>query len=298
MRNIKSLWTILLFILTLPLFSQKENSSIRYIPNEFIIQLEPKTNSSSFFQKINNQWAESGVIFQKENKISERLNLYSLKSKTDIQNVNALLMNLTSLPEVKIAGQNFQLQPRERVPNDPMYTSQWDMEIINAPEVWEITTGGVTALGDTIVVAMMESGDWRHDDLINNVWINWNEINNDGIDNDENGFIDDYFGWNVVDSSDIIGFDFQGHGIRVGGIIGASGDNEMGIAGVNWNVKIMWIQNNLQVDKIIEGYEYVYQNRKLYNESNGQKGAFVVASNGSFGIDGVTKIFKKSEGNK
>lgn len=282
----KSLWTILLFILTLPLFSQKENSSIRYIPNEFIIQLEPETNSSSFFQKINNQWAESGVIFQKENKISERLNLYSLKSKTDIQNVNALLMNLTSLPEVKIAGQNFQLQPRERVPNDPMYTSQWDMEIINAPEVWEITTGGVTALGDTIVVAMMESGDWRHDDLINNVWINWNEINNDGIDNDENGFIDDYFGWNVVDSSDIIGFDFQGHGIRVGGIIGASGDNEMGIAGVNWNVKIMWIQNNLQVDKIIEGYEYVYQNRKLYNESNGQKGAFVVASNGSFGIDG------------
>ena len=64
----KSLWTILLFILTLPLFSQKENSSIRYIPNEFIIQLEPKTNSSSFFQKINNQWAESGVIFQKENR--------------------------------------------------------------------------------------------------------------------------------------------------------------------------------------------------------------------------------------
>lgn len=282
----KSLWTILFIIFTFPLFSQKENSSLRYIPNEFIIQLETGTNSVAFFQKIKNQWGESGVIFQKEHRISEKLNLFSLESKTDIQNVNVLLENLTKLPEVKVAGQNFQLQPREKIPNDPMFTSQWDMEIINAPEVWETTTGGVTALGDTIVVAMMESGDWRHDDLIDNVWINWNEINNDGIDNDGNGFIDDYFGWNVVDSSDVIGFDFNSHGIRVGGIIGASGDNEMGIAGVNWNVKIMWIQNNLQVDKIIEGYEYVYQNRKLFNETSGQKGAFVVASNGSFGIDG------------
>ena len=180
----KSLWTILFIIFTFPLFSQKENSSLRYIPNEFIIQLETGTNSVAFFQKIKNQWGESGVIFQKEHRISEKLNLFSLKSKTDIQNVNVLLENLTKLPEVKVAGQNFQLQPREKIPNDPMFTSQWDMEIINAPEVWETTTGGVTALGDTIVVAMMESGDWRHDDLIDNVWINWNEINNDGIDND------------------------------------------------------------------------------------------------------------------
>ncbi len=282
----KSLWTILLIILTFPLFSQKENSSLRYIPNEFIIQLEAGTNTSSFFQKIKTQWGESGVIFEKEHRLSEKLNLYFLKSKTDIQDVNTLLENFTKLPEVKIAGQNFQLQPREKIPNDPMYTNQWDMEIINAPAVWETTTGGVTALGDTIVVAMMESGDWRHDDLIDNVWINWNEINNDGIDNDGNGYIDDVFGWNVVDSSDLIGTDFQGHGIRVGGIIGASGDNEMGVAGVNWNVKIMWVQNNLFIAKIIEGYEYVYQNRKLYNETNGEKGAFVVSSNGSFGIDG------------
>ena len=289
----KSLWTIFLIIFTLPLFSQKlsteqaeEDSSVLYIPNEFIIQLETGTNPFTFFQKIKNQWGESGVIFQKEHCIFPDLNLFFLKSKTDIQDVSILLENLSKLPEVKIVGQNFQLQPREKIPNDPMFNNQWDMEIINAPAVWETTTGGVTALGDTIVVAMMESGDWRHDDLQDNVWINWNEINNDGIDNDGNGFIDDYFGWNVVDSSDLIGFDFNGHGIRVGGIIGASGDNEMGIAGVNWNVKTMWVQNNLQVAKIIEGYEYVYQNRKLYNETNGEKGAFVVASNGSFGIDG------------
>ncbi|MFK8004970.1 MAG: S8 family serine peptidase [Saprospiraceae bacterium] len=282
----KSLWTILFIIFTFPLFSQKENSAVRYIPNEFIIQLETGTNPSAFFQKIKKQWGESGITFQKEHRLSEKLNLFSLKSSTDIQDVNTLLENLTNRSEVKVAGQNFQLQSREKIPNDPLFTSQWDMEIINAPEVWETTTGGVTALGDTIVVAMMESGDWRHDDLQDNVWINWNEINNDGIDNDGNGFVDDYFGWNVVDSTDLIGFDFQGHGIRVGGIIGARGDNDMGIAGVNWNVKIMWVQNNLFIDKIIEGYEYVYQNRKLYNETNGAKGAFIVASNGSFGIDG------------
>lgn len=288
----KSLWTILFIILTFPLFSQeKENSSLRYIPNEFIIQLESGINTSVFFQKIKTRWGESGISFHQEHRISEKLNIFLLKSTTDIQDVNVLLENLTKLPEVKIAGQNFQLQPREKVPNDPMFTNQWDMEMINAPAVWETTTGGVTALGDTIVVAMMESGDWRHDDLIDNVWINWNEINNDGIDNDGNGFIDDFFGWNVVDSSDLIGTDFLNHGIRVGGIIGATGDNEMGIAGVNWNVKIMWVQNNLFVDKIIEGYEYVYQNRKLYNETNGERGAFVVTTNGSFGIDGDSPSF-------
>lgn len=282
----KSLWTILIAILTIPLFAQKEASSIRYIPNEFILQLEAGTSASLFFKKIKKQWGEDGVVFQKEQQISEKLNLFFLKSSTDIIDVKTLLQKFNNLPEVKVIGQNFQLQPREKIPNDPLFTSQWDMEIINAPAVWETTTGGVTTLGDTIVVAMMESGDWRHDDLIDNVWINRNEINNDGIDNDGNGFIDDYFGWNVVDSTDQLGTDFNNHGIRVGGIIGATGDNEMGLAGVNWNVKIMWVQNNLFVNKIIEGYEYVYKNRKLYNETNGEKGAFVVTTNGSFGIDG------------
>jgi len=287
----KSFWTFIFLIFSLSIFSQEKKSGLEYVPNEFIIQLEEGTDANLFFNKVKKQLGESGIIFHNPHHFSKVLNLYLLKTKTEIEDVNMLLQSLYNYPEIIIAGQNFKAQQRAKTPDDPMYTSQWGMEVIKAPEVWEITTGGVTALGDTIVVAMIESGDWRHDDLVDNVWINRNEINNDGIDNDGNGYIDDFYGWNVVDSSDIIGVDVQGHGALVGGIIGATGDNGIGVSGVNWNVKIMWVQNNLFVDKIIESYEYVYQTRKLWNETNGEKGAFVVASNGSFGIEGDSPTF-------
>lgn len=282
----KSLWTLILLFLSFSIFSQTKKSSVRFIPNEIIIQLEEGTNTSIFFKKIKSQLSDSGVSFQSEKQFSKLLNLFLLKTEADIQNVNTLLEILQKNPEVKLAEQNFQIPQRETMPNDPQFTNQWDMDRIKAPVVWDVTTGGVTALGDTIVIAQMESGDWRHDDLVDNRWINWNEINNDGIDNDGNGYVDDFFGWNVIDSNDVIGPDQLSHGLAVGGIIGATGNNEIGISGVNWNVKVMWVHNNLFIDKIIEGYEYVYNTRKLYNDTNGEKGAFIVATNGSFGVSG------------
>lgn len=287
----KSLLTILFTILLLPLFSQQENEGIRISPNEIIIQLEEGTDASIFFQKIKTQARASEVIFEKEKQFSKILNMFLLKSEKNIPNVKALLKTIQSYPEVKGAGQNFQLQRRDREPNDPQFTNQWNINIINAPAVWDITTGGVTAMGDTIVVAMMESGDWTHPDLIGNHWINRGEIEDDGIDNDGNGFIDDYHGWNTAEDSDDIGIDIGSHGTRVGGIIGATGDNEMGIAGVNWNVKIMWVHSKLFFDQIISSYEYVYQNRKLYNDTNGEKGAFIVSTNASFGVDYNAQIY-------
>ena len=155
------------------------------------------------------------------------------------------------------------------------------MEIIQAPDVWEITTGGVTPLGDTIVIAVVEGGDYTHEDLIDNLWINHHEIDNDEIDNDGNGYIDDKFGWNASNQNDDIVN--RSHSTRVAGIVGASGDNGLGVTGVNWNVKIMFVHSNLNFDKIIESYEYIYQTRKLYNDTDGEKGAFVVVSNSSFG---------------
>ena len=282
----KFTWTFIFLLLSVLLFSQQERLPLDYVPNEFVVQLKPETKTADFFKKMKVDFARQGISFAKENRISERLNLYFLKTKTETENVKALLETLEKFPEVMLAGQNFKVQPREKIPNDPNFSTQWNMELIQAPDVWEVTTGGVTALGDTIVIAMMESGDYTHEDLIGNRWVNHNEIPDDGIDNDDNGFVDDYFGWNVVDSTDNVGFDFLGHGIRVGGIMGASGDNDIGVSGVNWNVKIMWIQNNLTVVKIIEGYEYVYQNRKLYNETNGERGAFIVTTNASYGIKG------------
>ena len=286
----KSFLILFFTILFFPLFSQQKSEGIRVIANEIIVQLEEGTNASAFFQKIKTESRASGVVFKKEKQFSKMLNMYLLKTEEDIKNVKSLLQNIESHPEVKGAGQNFQMQRRDREPNDPQFTSQWNLDIINAPAVWDVTTGGVTPLGDTIVVAMMESGDWTHPDLIGNHWINRGEIEDDGIDNDGNGYVDDYHGWNIVNEDDEIGFDFDFHGTRVGGIIGATGDNNMGVAGINWNVKIMWIHSNLNFDQIIKAYEYVYDNRKLYNDTNGEKGAFVVTTNASFGVDYFSQL--------
>jgi len=160
------------------------------IQNEYIIQLEDKLDGFSFFQKIKKENALLGNA-QMESQISKRLNLYKVSFQSLDTDAKVVLENFRQFPEIILAGQNFQVEPRTNTPDDTRYAEQWGMEVINAPEVWEVTTGGVTALGDTIVIAVVEGGDYNHEDLIDNLWINHNEIDNDGIDNDGNGYIDD-----------------------------------------------------------------------------------------------------------
>jgi serine protease len=199
---------------------------------------------------------------------------------------------------VKMAQYNHFFQERI-IPNDTQFSSMWDMNNtgvsggvadadIDAPEAWDITTGGLTSQGDTIVVAVIDGGfDLLHEDL--NFWKNYQEIPDDSIDNDGDGYIDDVKGWNAGTNSDNI--PMASHGTHVAGAIGAKGNNAIGITGINWNVKIMAVSYGstsgsaaLEANAI-ESYSYVRDLRKLYNQTNGAKGAFVVATNSSFGID-------------
>lgn len=167
-------------------------------------------------------------------------------------------------------------------PNDPLYSSQWTLEHIGAPEIWSVTTGGLSSRGDTIVVAILDNGfDASHPDLAPNLWRNRLEIPGDGLDNDGNGYSDDVNGWNFVANSPTYNIS-SGHGHSVAGIIGARGDNDTGVAGINWNVKLMLL-NISEVPQIIEAYEYVIEQRRLYNQTRGAQGAFIVATNASFG---------------
>ena len=106
---------------------------------------------------------------------------------------------------------------------------------IKAPEAWDIITGG-----NSTIVAVVDTGvDYLHEDLATNMWVNIADPIN-GIDDDTNGFIDDYFGINTtVTPSNGDPMDTQGHGTAMAGIIGAVGNNTTGIAGVNWQTRIM-----------------------------------------------------------
>ena len=176
---------------------------------------------------------------------------------------------------------------RDTFPNDPRWADNWSFAHIGLPSVWDISTGGQTANGDEIVVAILDSGfDLSHEDLQGNLWENLPEVNGvDGEDDDGNGLVDDFHGWNFeMDINDVYPNNSNGHGTSVAGIIGGKGNNSIGVSGVNWNVKMMFFKVKEKSD-VVSAFNYIIEKRELYKNANGGKGAFVVATNASFGID-------------
>lgn len=129
-------------------------------------------------------------------------------------------------------------------PDDPYYTEQWYLRKIQAPSAWEKVTGSTN-----IKVAILDTGVfWKHSDLVDNIWVNTKEVPGDGLDNDHNGYVDDANGWDFVDADNDPSPDFKdtnatkqgiNHGTIVAGILGAMGNNQRGITGLNWRVSMM-----------------------------------------------------------
>ena len=246
-----------------------------------IVQLRPDVSNGKFFRQFLQKRA-AALAVPAIKPLSAAYNIHLLEFPPAQADAAELMTALQLLPEVIAVQLDYRLQPRQD-PNDPDYTLQWGAERINADRVWDYTTGGVTARGDDIVVAVVDFGfDIDHEDLNENIWHNPAETSIDNIDNDQNGFVDDVYGWNFVSNSrDHLR---DSHGTSVAGIIGASGNNNIGVTGINWNVKIMPF-SVLDVSDIIEAYDYIIDQRRRFNTSNGSQGAFVVATNLSLGID-------------
>lgn len=181
-------------------------------------------------------------------------------------------------------------------PNDPLYDrQQTNFERAGFPDAWDLTPGGRTTDGRQIVIAILDAGfDDDHEDLIGNLWRNEAETPMNGRDDDNNGYVDDVYGWDMANDDAFV--PDNGHGTQVHGLIGAKGDNGFGIAGTNWDVKVMLFSITTTAN-VVEAYEYIYDQRKRYNDSNGSQGAFVVATNASFGIEGGTCADNAAWGN-
>ena len=142
-----------------------------------------------------------------------------------------------------------------------------DINLIEAQkflEQNEINKGG----SNDIIVAVLDTGvDYNHPALKNNMWINTAEIPGNGIDDDENGFVDDIYGASVLGSRyDFTGdpMDVHGHGTHVAGIIAANKVDGQGIQGVANNVRIMAIRAGqpsgvFTTSSIVEGITYAYK---------------------------------------
>ncbi len=229
--------------------------------------------------------------------VSPQSNIWLLTFDPAVIAEQTMLLAMRSHSKVAEAQFNHILQHRGTVPNDSLFATQWQWlnaglnngtadADIDADEAWDITTGGITTAGDTIVVAVIDDGtDLEHPDLKANLWRNNHEIPNNGIDDDDNGYIDDYLGWNPASENDNVSDGF--HGTEVEGMIGAHGNNLTGVTGINWRVKMMTIgYASADEADVIASYSYALKQRQIYNQTNGAKGAFVVATNSSWGIDG------------
>lgn len=157
-----------------------------------------------------------------------------------------------NFPEFKVQP-NYLYRLNSTIPNDPLFGEQWNLyntgdngcvegADIGTVDVWDQTTGD-----SSIVIAILDGGmDLDHEDLIKNLWTNPYEIPGNGIDDDNNDFVDDIHGWNFAYDSTYTGHrgypeddTENGHGTHVAGIIGAEGGNGKGIAGVCWSCKLL-----------------------------------------------------------
>jgi thermitase len=131
-----------------------------------------------------------------------------------------------------------------KTPNDPSYGFQYHHK--NIASAWEVNTGS-----RDVVVAVIDKGlNYNHPDLIDNAWTNPGESGLDenrqdkrtnGIDDDQNGYVDDYRGWNFVKNNNDP-MDDLGHGTHCAGVIEAKGNNGLNVVGVNWDVSVVGLK--------------------------------------------------------
>lgn len=261
-----------------------------YYPGRVLVKLEPGVSRREFSSILD------GQKYEVEKVLVRRLNIVSVRIIDSRISTAGALTDLRANPWVEKAQLDHKLTQRQTIPNDPNFPSLWNMHNtgqsggtvdadIDAPEAWDLTTGGVTSLGDTIVVAVIDGGcDINHIDLVDNLWTNRYEIPYNSVDDDSNGYVDDIHGWDAYNSDGSI--PSHSHGTHVCGIVGARGNNNIHVTGVNWNVKLMPIAGSTSLTSIaLEAYGYVLDQRFFYDSTGGQLGAFVVATNSSFGVD-------------
>lgn len=195
------------------------------------------------------------------------------------------LWTYRSDPNVVYAEPNYRVS-LQYTPDDAQFDQLWGMNNtgqtggtfdadIDALEAWDYTTGN-----GNIVVAVIDTGvDYTHEDLAANIWVNPGEIAGDGIDNDQNGFVDDIHGYNFAYNNGNP-MDDHDHGTHVAGTIGAVGDNAIGVAGVNWNVQIMAVKfldssGGGSISNAIQAIHYAVQNgAHISNNSWGLNGSY------------------------
>ena len=213
-----------------------------YAPGELMIKFKASVTGNH----LQDAWERAGLGLLQWIRFKDPSHPGLVHASTRLSVPQALRI-LEKHPAIEYAEPNYRIYPT-LIPNDPMFSSLWGMHNlggkgsltdadIDAPEAWNMVTGSASVL-----IGIVDTGiDIQHPDLAPNIWTNPDEIPNDGIDNDGNGYVDDLNGWDFWngDNSVFDPPDGDDHGTHVAGTIGAAGNNGIGVVGVSWRSKIV-----------------------------------------------------------
>ncbi|RPI03049.1 MAG: hypothetical protein EHM72_02580 [Calditrichaeota bacterium] len=244
MRNI--LYFIVLTILLISMSAAlRSPDDPKYVENEILVKLSPGISSQDADNVFKTVGAHAIQVFP-------TINVFRLQLKSDVT-VDQALKEVRLLSNIVYAEPNY-IYSIEVTPNDPNFDRLWAMQNlgqtgglagadIEAPQAWDISVGS-----PAVIVGVVDTGiDYTHVDLAANIFTNpledaWanpsDPSSGNGIDDDGNGKIDDWKGWNFY-SDNNNPYDDNMHGTHCAGTIGAIGNNGVGVAGVCWQVKLV-----------------------------------------------------------
>lgn len=249
-----SLLTFFLVALCAPLYAQMLPP---HVPGEVLVLLEPGHSLDEVARAYASAHATAPV--EKATAIGKRGRYGRFVAGGSGLDAVRLERALRALPGVKATTLNY-LARNTAVPNDPEYADQWGLSAIGMEAAWDITTGGAMANGHRITVGIMDELVFTgHPDLAGN----------------------------ISPVSPHVGAGDNLHGTMVAGVVGAVGDNGIGVAGVNWDVDLASLGLNGNLGGAIEGFEAAIALREAFNTSNGANGALVVAVTASWTFPGV-----------
>ncbi|HOT95827.1 MAG TPA: S8 family serine peptidase [bacterium] len=277
----------LLYLIALFIFFMALSAALRspqdpgYLTDELLVRFKPAVTTQAVSSLAATVQARAVAVVPV-------LRMYRLRLIGTIS-VEEALGRLRALDQVELAEPNYRVSAFG-TPNDPSFSKQWGLHNtgqsggladadIDAPDAWETATGSTS-----IIVGIVDSGiDYRHPDLRANLYTNpgedpWSNPDDpttgNKIDDDGNGYIDDWKGYNFyTDTNDP--YDENGHGTHVAGIVGAAGNNGVGVSGVCWQVRLLPLRfldasGNGNVGDAIEAIEYgVRMGVRVFNNSWG-----------------------------